>query len=184
MGKTYWMIVTNRENFDLSKDLEFKVQGFESTQKRKSARLAVEDRLLYYLSDERAFAATATVKSEPFEADDRIWSHHNEDETYPHRVETEPDVVLDEANWIDALQVGPRLEYVRKWAPEDWPLAFMGPLHIIPQKDFTFFEEEFQRAAKKKSQNNSRRHKHSRKKRGSHATGDVAESDGSGDSGK
>jgi hypothetical protein len=105
------------------------------------------------------------VKSEPFEADEPIWNHHHEGELYPHRVETEADVILDESNWIDALQVGPRLEYVRKWAPEDWPLAFVGPLHIIPQKDFTFFEEEFQRVSKKKSQSKSRRRKKSQRNR-------------------
>ena len=167
------MIVTNRENFDISKSHDFKVQGFESSQKRKSARITVDDRLLYYLSDERVFAATATVKSEPFEADEQIWTHHHEDELYPHRVETEPNVILDEASWIDALQVGPRLEYVRKWAPEDWPLAFVGPLHIIPQKDFTFFEEEFQRASKKKSQSKSRRRKMSHRNRGRNSKGET-----------
>lgn len=170
------MIVTNRENFDISKDHDFKVQGFESSQKRKSARIAVEDRLLYYLSDARVFAATATVKSEPFESDEPIWTHYLKDELYPHRVETEPDVILDEANWIDALQVGPRLEYVRKWAPEDWPLAFIGPLHIIPQKDFTLFEEEFQRASKKKSQSKTRRRKKSHRNR--ERSGRAEKSDG------
>ncbi|NQW16254.1 MAG: EVE domain-containing protein [Chloroflexi bacterium] len=150
------MIVTNRENFEISKDLDFAVQGFETSQNRKSSRIAVDDRLLYYLSDERAFAAIATVKSEPFEADEVIWSHYQEGEIYAQRVETEPDVVLDEASWIDALQVGPRLEYVRKWAPEDWPLAFIGPLHVIPQKDFAFFEEEFQRASQRDSKKKSR----------------------------
>ena len=155
------MVVTNRENFNITKDHDFKVQGFESSQKRKSARIAVDDRLLYYLSDARVFAATATVKSKPFECDDPIWTHYHKDEFYPHRVETAPGLILDEANWINALQVGPRLEYVRKWAPEDWPLAFIGPLHIIPQKDFTFFEEEFQRASKKKKQSKTRRQKKS-----------------------
>jgi hypothetical protein len=51
--------------------------------------------------------------------------------------------------WLDARQIGPTLEYVKKWAPEDWPLAFIGMLHIIPQRDFTYLEDEMRRLFRK-----------------------------------
>jgi len=54
--------------------------------------------------------------------------------------------VLDEEHYVDGYQVGPTLEYVRKWPPDRWPLAFFGMLHIIPQRDFNFIEEELKRA--------------------------------------
>jgi hypothetical protein len=57
------------------------------------------------------------------------------------------DVVVQEESWVDAMQIGPRLEYVRKWPPEMWPLALVGTLHIIPQRDFTMLEEELKRAS-------------------------------------
>ena len=164
MGKTYWMLVTNEKNFNISRREGFKTQGIESSQRRKASRLSPDDRLIYYLADRRVFAATATVKSEPFEDDEPIWEHHREDETFPHRVEIKSDVVLAESQFVDAREVGPGLEYVRKWPPEDWPLAFIGPLHILPQRDFTFLEEEMKRAGA--------RRKLSRKRRGRRGRGD------------
>ena len=157
MGKTYWMLVTNEKNFNISRREGFNTQGIESSQRRKASRLSPDDRLIYYLTDRRVFAATATVKSEPFEDDEPIWEHHREDETFPHRVEIKSDVVLAENQFVDAREVGPGLEYVRKWPPEDWPLAFIGPLHILPQRDFTFLEEEMRRARARRKSSRKRR---------------------------
>ena len=56
------------------------------------------------------------------------------------------DVVLEEADYVDGYQVGAMLEYVRKWPPDKWPLAFFGMLHIIPQRDFNYIEDELKRA--------------------------------------
>jgi hypothetical protein len=64
-------------------------------------------------------------------------------------VNARPDYVLDEDLWLDARQIGPTLEYVKKWAPEDWPLAFIGMLHIVPQRDFTYLEDEMRRLLRK-----------------------------------
>ena len=41
---------------------------------------------------------------------------------------------------IDANQIGPSLEYVKRWAPEKWKLALFGKLHIISQNDFIFIQ--------------------------------------------
>jgi len=54
--------------------------------------------------------------------------------------------VLEEEEFLDARQIGPRLDYVKKWVPEMWPLAFLGELHLIPRKDFTLIEEEMKKA--------------------------------------
>ena len=76
------------------------------------------------------------------------------------------DIILRDRLWIDALEVGPGLDYVRKWPPEDWELAFFGSVHIIPQKDFTFIEEEMRRViSRRKLKANSRSHRGSRKRR-------------------
>lgn len=166
MGKTYWMLVTNENNFNISRLAGFKMQGIESSQRRKASRISPDDRLIYYLTDRRVFAATATVVSEPFEDDEPIWEHHRKDETFPHRVEIESDIVLSENQFVDAREVGPGLEYVRKWPPEDWPLAFIGPLHILPQRDFTFLEEEMKRAGANRKSSHKRRGRRGRGNRG------------------
>jgi hypothetical protein len=149
MGKTYWMLVTDQRNYEVTRQRGFTIQGVDSRSRRKAVRMAADDRLVYYLADRRAFAALATVTSGHFESHEQIWRNHREREDFPHRVNIRPDMVLDEDSMLDAYQIGPTLEYVKKWAPEDWPLAFVGMLHIIPQRDFTLLEDEMRRAIRK-----------------------------------
>ena len=145
LGNTYWMLVTTQENLDITRSRGFSMQGVDTKNRRKALRIGPEDRVLYYVSDKKGFAATATVTSDNFEDHERIWKHHDDQETFPHRVELSPDVVLDESEYVDGYQVGPTLQYVKKWPPDMWPLAFFGMLHIIPQRDFNFIESELRR---------------------------------------
>jgi len=46
---------------------------------------------------------------------------------------------------MDAREISPRMEYVKKWTPEWWPLAFIGDLHLIPRKDFSLIEDEMKK---------------------------------------
>jgi hypothetical protein len=147
MGKTYWMLVTTQENLDITRARGFSMQGVDTKNRKKAVRMGPEDRVLYYVSDRKGFAATATVTSDSFEDDERIWKHHREKETFPHRVELDADVVLDQSAYVDGYQVGPTLEYVKKWPPHLWPHAFFGMLHIIPQRDFNYVEGELRRAS-------------------------------------
>lgn len=166
MGKTYWLVSSTRENFQTTRDLGFSVQGVDTQQRRKAVRMAADDRMIFYISDRQAFAASTTLTSGHFEDHERIWNHHNESEDFPHRVKMRADVVVDEERWVDAMQIGPRLEYVRKWPPEMWPLALVGALHIIPQKDFTMLEEELKRAAADRNQQDKRPGRRGRGRRG------------------
>ena len=50
------------------------------------------------------------------------------------RVKLRPNIILDEPDYIDAMLLAPRLDYVRRWEPKDWPLAFFDRLHLLPQK--------------------------------------------------
>jgi hypothetical protein len=143
LGKTYWMLVTTQENLDITRARGFSMQGIDTKNRKKAVQMGPEDRVLYYVSDRKGFAATATVTSESFEDDEPIWKHHREQETFPHRVEIDADVVLDQANYVNGYQIGPTLEYVKKWAPDRWPLAFFG---MLPQRDFNFVEGELRRA--------------------------------------
>ena len=138
--------MTTQENLEITRARGFSMQGVDTKNRKKAIRMGPEDRVLYYVSDKRGFAATATVTSESFEDDEPIWKHHREQEKFPHRVEISADVVLEPVDYVDGYQIGPTLEYVKKWAPDRWPLAFFGMLHIIPQRDFNFVEGELRRA--------------------------------------
>ena len=47
--------------------------------------------------------------------------------------------------YIDARALAFRLDYVKRWPAERWPLAFMDTLHLLPQKDFRLIEAEMKR---------------------------------------
>ena len=145
MGKTYWMVAISQENFEITRDRGFDIQGIDSKNRRRAVRMAQDDRIVYYVKDRREFSATATVTSGHFRNDKRIWKHFRKRETFPHRVKISPDVVLEADRRICAYEIGPTLEYVKKWAPEHWELAFFGMLHIIPQRDFNLLEEEMRK---------------------------------------
>ncbi len=152
MPRNYLMLVVSPENYGVTRQQEFAVQGMRGNQKRKAQRVEVGDRVLFYLAGVQKFAATATVTSTFFEEHTPLWSNHNPDEDFPWRVKMEPAVVLEEDQFIDAKLIAPRMDYVKKWIPEWWPLAFVGDIHIIPKKDFSLIEEEMKKLAKTNKQ--------------------------------
>jgi hypothetical protein len=144
MPRNFWMIVCNEENFHISKDLGFTIQGLKAQYRRKVQRVEAGDRLLYYVSGIRCFTATAIVTSSYQEDDAPIW--RNEGSTgWPYRVSIKPEVVLEEAQYIDAGLLAHRLDYVRRWPPENWYMAFQGNLHLLPKNDFSLIEEEMKK---------------------------------------
>ncbi len=140
------MLATSLENFRRTQEHGFTVQGLRSRHRRRAEALRPGDRLLYYVSGRMAFAATCTVTSTLFEDHSHIWRSAHREEDYPWRVRIRPDLVLDERVWIQAKDLAYRLEYVRKWPPEHWFLAFLGHLHQLPARDFRLIEDELRRA--------------------------------------
>ena len=149
MGKNYWMFVGPPERFEVIKDLGFTVYGVGPRYRRRAERMQPDDRVLFYVTKIRKWAATATITSRYFEDHQPIWQSSRRDDAHPYHVKLAPDVVLDERDYIDALILAPRLEYVKRWAPEYWPLAFFDNLHLLPQRDFRLIEGEMKRAVSK-----------------------------------
>ncbi|MBM3940350.1 MAG: EVE domain-containing protein [SAR202 cluster bacterium] len=143
--RNYWMVAIRPEYYEVARKQGFTLLGMGRAQKKRVQRMEIGDRVLFYVSDAMRFAATATVASEFFEDETLTWPSLEQGETFPWRVKLTPNVVLDERRQLDARIIGPRMEYVRKWTPERWPLAFVGPLHLIPKRDFQFIEFEMQR---------------------------------------
>ena len=145
MGRNYWMVVSPPEDFEVTKERGFGIFGVRAKYRRRSQRMQPDDRMLFYVSGIRKWAATATVVSGSFEDRTPIWKPNRKSEVFPYRVRLKPTMVLEEDDYIDALWLAPSLEYVKRWAPEDWPLAFFDTLHLLPQKDFKLIENEMVR---------------------------------------
>ena len=139
------MIVIDKNNFNITQEKGFSIQGIDFRNRRKAVRMTENDRVLYYIKELRSFSATATVTSECFEDNSKIWENYNSDEKFPFRVNIEPNVVLNVEKSLDALQIAPTMEYIKKWPPEWWYMAFYGMLHILSQRDFNFIESEMNR---------------------------------------
>lgn len=144
MAHNFWMVVCNVENFRITRDLGFTILGLKGQHRRKVQRIGAGDRILCYVSHARRFAATATATTSFFEEDTPIWEKEGGD-NWPYRIRIKPEVVLDDAQQIDANMLAPRLDYVRRWPPEDWYMAFQGNLHLLPKNDFLLIEEEMKK---------------------------------------
>lgn len=144
MPSNFWMIINNEENFRITQAREFTLLGLKAQHRRKVQRITEGDRVLLYISHIRRFVATATAMSSYFEAEEPIWV--NEGSTgFPYHIKLEPGVVLEDEQFIDANLLAPRLEYVKRWNPEDWYMAFQGNLHLLPKNDFILIEEEMKK---------------------------------------
>lgn len=146
----HWMVVSSPDNFRKTRELGFSIQGLKSRHKRRVETMRVGDRILYYVTGRMAFAATVTVASPMYEDHTPIWRSARRDEDYPWRVHIRPEIVLDDADWIPAKEIAYRLDYVRKWPPEHWTLAFQGHIHALPRNDFALIEDEVARSARLK----------------------------------
>ncbi|MFN8526265.1 MAG: EVE domain-containing protein [Chloroflexota bacterium] len=146
MPGSHWMIVTTPENHEISRERGYTLLGLKARHRKKAERMLPGDRILIFISHERVFACTATVTSGFFEDHRVIWQNNERrNDVFPWRIPLQPDFMLDEAEHLDAYQIAPRLQYVKRWAPEDWPLAFQGQVHLLSSSDFSIVEHEMRR---------------------------------------
>ncbi|MEC8890271.1 MAG: hypothetical protein VX426_00885 [Chloroflexota bacterium] len=142
MGTNYWMFVETEENASITRRLGYKLFGMGPRYRKRAQRMQKNDRVLFYTRTTRRWTASATIKSKCFEDDSIIWMPESRPVDFKFRVELDPNYILDETQYLDGLQIGPGLEYVKRWAPENWPLAFWDKLHLLPQRDFKLLEGE------------------------------------------
>jgi hypothetical protein len=131
-----WILTGSPENFAATREHGFSVVGLK--EKRRALALQVEpgDRIVFYLTRIKRFAASVIVRGELFEDRSKVWpGKPGAADPYPWRFPTRPEVVLDEADWIDAEDLAGQLEHVRKWPAEHWTLAFQGQIRPVSEAD-------------------------------------------------
>ena len=126
MNITYWIISLTLNQYFKNTGKKKKVQEFHISQKKKVQRMNKGDQFVYYLNDENKFIAASELRSPDFEV--------VTDEALAIKIRKITSLPL--TNCVDADQIGPRLEYIKRWAPERWRLALVGPLHIISRNDY------------------------------------------------
>ena len=161
MARNYWMVVLSPENFAITRQKNFSFQGLKGQQGRKVQRVGPGDRVLFYLLFQRCFTATATVTSQCVEATGLPWQVEGNTE-WSYKFDMQPDCVLAADDYMEAHYIAPRLDYVKKWIPEEWPLAFQGNLHLLPKKDFQLLEDEMRKVHRKRTNGGRGERRHRR----------------------
>jgi predicted RNA-binding protein len=151
MAKNYWMFVLTPENFAISKGLGFTVHGMGVKYRKRAERMQSDDKVLYYVNGLRKWTVIGSIASKCYEDTTPIWKPTMRGEDFRYRVKIAPGIILDEPEYIDALILAPRLEYLKRWVPETWPLAFMEYLHLLPQHDYRLVESEIRRVVSKRT---------------------------------
>jgi hypothetical protein len=131
-----WILTGSPENFEATRAGGFRLIGMKERRRRMAEDMEPGDRIVFYLTRVGRFGGSVRITSEMFEDREPVWpGKPGKPDPYPWRFETEPELVLDEAEWLAAEDVKDDLEHVRKWPAEHWRLAFQGQLRTVSDAD-------------------------------------------------
>ncbi len=132
-----WVFTGDLTNFRINVERGFDVIGFKERRRNQAAEFEPGDEIVFYVTGVQAFGGIARVRSPMFEDRTPIWPQGKKKlpEDYPWRVEAEPVVILDEADFVPAEALVGELEHLSKWPVEHWHLGFQGQLRTVSEVD-------------------------------------------------
>ena len=143
-----WILTGSPENFAATRGHDFTLIGMKEGRRNQALQMAPGDRIVFYLTGVMRFAGSVRITGEMFEDRTKVWpGKPGKVDAYPWRFETEPEVVLDEADWVPAQELKDRLEHIRKWPAEHWKLAFQGQLRTVSAADAELLLDRMRAAA-------------------------------------
>ena len=148
MATTTWILTGSLDNFRASREHGFRVIGMKERRRAMAEQIEPGDRIVFYVTGIQALGGSVRVTGEMYEDRAKIWpGKPGNPDAYPWRFETEPELVLDEDDFIPAGEVAPELEHVRKWPAEHWRLALQGQLRAVSEADARLLEGRLRDAA-------------------------------------
>ena len=131
-----WVLTGSPENFAATREHGFEVIGLKERRRAFAEQIAQGDRIVLYVTKVKAFGASIRVTGELFEDRTKLWpGKPGKADAYPWRFPTEPELVLDETEWVPAEELVDELEHIRRWPREHWTLAFQGQIRPIAEHD-------------------------------------------------
>ena len=147
-GAKTWILTASPENHAATAQHGFSVIGCKERRRNQALLIEPGDRIVLYLTRVMRFAAAVRVTGELFEARTKIWpGKPGKPDAYPWRFQTEPELVLEEDEWVAAESLRDDLAHIRKWPAEHWRLAFQGQLRTVSDADAALLMERMQAAA-------------------------------------
>jgi hypothetical protein len=143
-----WILTGSVENFRATREHGFRLIGMKERRRRQAEEFEPGDEIVFYVTGVQAFGGIVRVTSELFEDRAKVWpGKPGNPDPYPWRFETEPVVVLDEQDFIPAVELAGELEHVGKWPAEHWHLAFQGQPRTVSETDAALLEQRIRAAA-------------------------------------
>jgi predicted RNA-binding protein len=140
VGKT-WVLTGSLENFRATRDNRFRLIGAKERRRGLAEQIEPGDRIVFYITRLQAFAGAVRVTGAMYEDRTKIWpGKPSNPDSYPWRFETEPELVLEEHEFVPAVELAGQLDHVRKWPAEHWQLAFQGQLRTVSDADGRLLE--------------------------------------------
>ena len=131
-----WVLTGSPENYAATAARGHALIGMKERRRLMAEQMEPGDRIVLYLTRVMAFAAAIRLTGELFEDRTPVWpGKPGKVDPYPWRFEAEPELVLEEDAWLPAEAVKDDLEWIGKWPPEHWKLAFQGQLRTVGEAD-------------------------------------------------
>ena len=143
-----WVLTGSPENFAATRDHGFELIGLKERRRAFAEQIAPGDRIVLYVTRVMAFGASIRVTGELFEDRAKVWpGKPGKADSYPWRFPTDPEIVLEEAEWVSAEELVDGLEHIRKWPREHWKLAFQWQIRAVSESDADALLEHLRAAA-------------------------------------
>ena len=101
-----WILTASPENHEATAAHGFSVIGLKERNRNRALEIEQGDRIVLYLTRVMRFAASIRVTGDLYEDREKIWpGKPGKADAYPWRFATEPELVLAEAEWLEAESV-------------------------------------------------------------------------------
>ncbi|MBI4499503.1 MAG: EVE domain-containing protein [Chloroflexi bacterium] len=140
------MLVSSLENFRISRELGFTLQGIKHRHRNKAEKMQPGDRIIYYVTGQMKIAGIATITGRYYEDHTLVWRSEKKGEDYPFRFAIEPFILLEESEFVPVQDLVPQMAYTKKWPEAHWRLAFQGNVHLLPESDYLLMEDAIRQA--------------------------------------
>lgn len=143
-----WVLTGSLENFRATRERGFELIGAKEGRRNMAEQIEPGDEIVFYVTGVQAFGGTVRVTSEMFEDREKVWpGKPGKVDPYPWRFTTEPVQVLEEEQFVPAVELVGELDHIAKWPADHWHLAFQGQLRTVSEEDARKLADRIAKAA-------------------------------------
>ncbi len=131
-----WVLTGSLDNFRATRERGFELIGAKEGRRNMAEQIEPGDEIVFYVTGIQAFGGIVRVTSEMFEDREKVWpGKPGKVDPYPWRFTTEPVQVLEEEQFVPAVELVGELDHIAKWPADHWHLAFQGQLRTVSDED-------------------------------------------------